>query len=285
LLENMQIASVRAAAKEQKINKIAVHLSKVVPDLTKQYTTAKLETEVLRVRARLLHAFQISFTLKAIEYILRCKANPKSFFIVDVGDSSGTHLQYLKAILMQNKSYSSYKFRYLSVNIDPVAIEKIRSQGLDAVLCRAEELCEKYNLKADLFLSFEMLEHLHDPISFMDTISRHSISEYFVITVPYVAQSRVGLHHIRNQQHRDVYAENTHIFELTPSDWKLIFLHSGWEVIEEKIYRQYPLKSIWIFTKPIWKKYDFEGFYGVILKRNRKWADCYSNFQECGTSA
>jgi hypothetical protein len=285
LLENMQIASVRAAAKEQKINKIAVHLSKVVPDLTKQYTTAKLETEVLRVRARLLHAFQISFTLKAIEYILRCKANPKSFFIVDVGDSSGTHLQYLKAILMQNKSYSSYKFRYLSVNIDPVAIEKIRSQGLDAVLCRAEELCEKYNLKADLFLSFETLEHLHDPISFMDTISRHSISEYFVITVPYVAQSRVGLHHIRNQQHRDVYAENTHIFELTPSDWKLIFLHSGWEVIEEKIYRQYPLKSIWIFTKPIWKKYDFEGFYGVILKRNRKWADCYSNFQECGTSA
>ena len=146
---------------------------------------------------------------------------------------------------------------------------------MEAILCKAEDLFEKHNIKADLFLSYEMIEHLYDPVGFLESMSKSVEESYFVLTVPYVVQSRVGLHHIRHQQNREVYPENTHIFELSPADWKLIFNHSGWEIVEELIYRQYPLRSYLRIMKPFWKKYDFEGFYGVILKRNSKWSNCY----------
>jgi len=72
-----------------------------------------------------------------------------------------------------------------------------------------------------------------------------------------------------------VVPENTHIFELAPNDWRLIFLHSGWEIVGEEIYRQYPSKCPLRLMKAYWKKCDFEGFYGAILRRNRAWAQCY----------
>jgi 2-polyprenyl-3-methyl-5-hydroxy-6-metoxy-1,4-benzoquinol methylase len=161
--------------------------------------------------------------------------------------------------------------------MDPIAVNKISSKGIEAILCKAEDLYEKHKINADLILSFEMLEHLYDPVSFLNILSEKSVSEYFVLTVPYLAQSRVGLHHIRQGQKRTVYPENTHIFELSPADWKLLFQHAGWKVVNEAIYRQYPFRSVWRLLKPVWKKLDFEGFYGVILKRDRTWAELYQS--------
>jgi hypothetical protein len=62
---------------------------------------------------------------------------------------------------------------------------------------------------------------------------------------------------------------------LSPTDWKLLFQHAGWQVVNEAIYRQYPFWSVWLLLKPLWKKLDFEGFYGVLLKRDRTWAELY----------
>ena len=195
--------------------------------------------------------------------------------VVDIGDSSGTHLKYLKSLISGSTVFGERNFNFISVNLDPIAVEKIRSKGQDAILCRAEELYKK-GINANLFLSYEMLEHLYNPIDFLNNLSASSAQDaLFVLTVPYLAQSRVGLHHIRHNQSHNVYPENTHIFELSPSDWKLIFYQSGWEVVEEMIYRQYPQKSWKRMMKLFWKKYDFEGFYGVILKRNRAWAELY----------
>jgi hypothetical protein len=162
----------------------------------------------------------------------------------------------------------------MSVNLDKVAVEKIKAKGLNAIHCKAEEL-HKHNISAGLLMSFEMVEHLYSPIDFLDSISKESECEYLVITVPYLQQSRVGLHHIRLQQKRIVYPENTHIFELSPPDWKLIFQHSGWQVLDEITYYQYPRRSFWRIMQPVWKWLDFEGFYGVVLKKGRGWADCY----------
>lgn len=73
-------------------------------------------------------------------------------------------------------------------------------------------------------------------------------------------------------------AEDVHIFELSPKDWKLLVEFSGWEVVSEKIYYQYP-KWHWLyFTKYLWKKFDFEGFYIMELKINNKWSNLYDSW-------
>jgi hypothetical protein len=271
LLAQMQRASIRSAAREQNLDQLSKRLVEIVPDLTSQYTTFKIDNDFLQVKVRTLHAFQIDLVIKAINYI-----PPKeTLYLVDIGDSSGTHLLYLKSILKNDMRFASCNLNYLSVNLDQIAVDKIISKGIKAILCRAEDLYENYKIKADLIFSFEMLEHLYDPVSFLNVLSEKSVSEYFVLTVPYLSQSRVGLHHIRHGQNRVVYPENTHIFELSPNDWKLIFQHAGWKVVDEAIYRQYPFWSVWRLLKPIWKKLDFEGFYGVILKRDRTWAELY----------
>jgi hypothetical protein len=113
-----------------------------------------------------------------------------------------------------------------------------------------------------------MLEHLFDPIGFLHTIAEKSACEYFLVTVPYVYRSRIGLHKIRAGDSGPMYAENTHIFELCPEDWDLLFAFSGWDVLLRDRYTQYPVKGLLRFTKAVWRKFDFDGFYGVVLKKN-----------------
>ena len=49
----------------------------------------------------------------------------------------------------------------------------------------------------DVLTSFEMLEHLQDPIGFLKSMSSVDCDK-FVITVPYVSKSRVNLWKIDN---------------------------------------------------------------------------------------
>lgn len=182
LLAQMQCASIRSAAREQNLDRLSKRLAEIVPDLTSQYTTFKIDNDYLQVKVRTLHAFQIDLVIKAIDYIL-----PKeSLFLVDIGDSSGTHLIYLNAILKNDVRFAARNLKCLSVNLDPIAVERIASKGIEAVLCRAEDLYENYKIKADLILSFEMLEHLYDPVSFLNILSEQSVSEYFALTIPYL---------------------------------------------------------------------------------------------------
>ncbi|NQU66032.1 MAG: hypothetical protein HQ517_17375, partial [SAR324 cluster bacterium] len=187
--------------------------------------------------------------------------------------SAGTHLSYLMRILKDDYRFDLKDLSLMSINSDPVAVEKIISKGISAKLCSAEEFIHGEHQHADILMSFEMLEHLYDPISFLDTLSKRGVSELFVLTVPYLSQSRIGLHHIRRGQQGDTTPETTHIFELSPGDWKLIFMHSGWKILIEEIYYQYPRRSLLRALQPCWKRLDFEGFYGAVLERDRSWAD------------
>lgn len=73
-------------------------------------------------------------------------------------------------------------------------------------------------------------------------------------------------------------AEDVHIFELSPNDWRLLAEFSGWEVVSDEIYFQYP-KWHWLyFTKFLWRKFDFEGFYIMELKINDKWSKLYESW-------
>lgn len=269
--EWIRIRSIRAAVREQKLSSIYEQLTAIVPDITHQYSSFDLDTEYLITNVRAMHSFQIALVNETLKSTDGLTKNTDTITIVDIGDSAGTHLQYIKAL------YQDRNIRCLSINIDSEAVRRIKEKGLEAICARAEDLAS-FSVNADILLSFEMLEHLMNPCQFLRSLSEKKCRA-FVVTVPYLACSRVGLHHIRHNQRRDVNPENTHIFELSPEDWRLIFQHSGWEVVAERIYRQYPKKSPFRFLmKRYWQRYDFEGFYGAILKPDKSWSDLYDGW-------
>ena len=251
-------------------------LMEIVPDISRQYTTFCVDSDdtYLTEKVRTQHAFQIGLALKAIHMFIGASEN-RRVNIIDIGDSSGTHLRYLNELAKEH----DIEIMSMSVNLDPEAVRKISGYGLPVVQCRAEEIhLVKGGIEADIFLSYEMLEHLFDPINFLHSIACDSTCSYFVITVPYLKRSRVGLHHIRQGSTGNVCAENTHIFELCPEDWDLIYEFSGWEVLLRDCYTQYPERGFLHMMKYFWRRTDFDGFYGVILKRNHEKAKQYKNW-------
>ena len=227
--------SLNLAAIEQGLRGLKHKLAEIVPDLTNQYSSFQVTGLYQINKVRSQHAFQIQLALDAISLLNKVESEPVN--VVDIGDSSGTHLTYLSQISPWGGVSAS------SVNLDPIAVEKIRNKGFEATLSRAELLHEHpdFNKKTDIFLSYEMIEHLLDPVSFLHDMAEKSDCEYFVVTIPYLHRSRVGLHQVRHPGNdRPFNAETTHIFELSPEDWNLVFKFSGWKVVKQVRYTQYP---------------------------------------------
>lgn len=264
-LEFLRTESLKSAVKEQKLDGLVKRLEELVPDLSDQYSSFKVKGVFLNTKVRNMHAFQMSLIDRVINEF-------EQAVIADVGDSSGTHLEYITAFYSKDKN-----LKCLSVNLDIKAVERIKNKGFEAIHARAEDL-HKHGVDADIFLCFEILEHMTDPCKFLYDLSSKTNAKYLIASVPYLKKSRVGLHHIRAGRKDKVNAENTHILELSPEDWKLVAKHGGWEVVEDKIYFQYPKWSVWRFTKPLWKKLDFEGFYEIVLERNDSWSSLYQDW-------
>lgn len=263
--EPFLIGAIKSAIREQGLHKLFVKLSDIVPDIRYQYSNFVLDTPYLDINVRAIHAFQMSLVNNVIEQI-------EDPVIVDIGDSAGTHLQYILGIYSDKK-----KIKCLSVNMDKQAVERIKLKGLDAVCGKAEDLM-LYDIRANVFLCFETLEHLMNPCFFLHELSTKTNAEYLILTVPYIKTSRVGLHHIRGARKDDVNAENTHIFELCPEDWKLLAQHSGWKIAHENIYFQYPKYGLFRISQLLWKRFDFEGFYGLVLQKDDTWSIKYSDW-------
>jgi len=264
--------SLNSACKEQNLYKIKNKLNKIVPDLTNQYTSFKVEGNYAVNKVRSLHAFQMSLAIDAINLLDEHKKNHPT--IVDIGDSSGTHLQYLYSLLKGS-------LRAISVNLDSVAVDKIRSKGFDAIKSRAELLHQHSDFKdrVNIFLSYEMIEHLLDPISFLHAMATKSECDYFVVTVPYLRRSRIGLHQVRKPKSGMPFnAETTHIFELSPDDWDLVFKFAGWKIVKSIRYTQYPKKNPFTLLRYLWRKLDFDGFYGVILEKDDSISSQYQDW-------
>ena len=127
-----------------------------------------------------------------------------------------------------------------------------------------------------------MLEHLLNPALFMHDLAVKTETEVFVVTVPYVKKSRVGLKYLRCPKHTNKFekinAENTHILELSPEDWRLLLMFSGWKVSYEERFLMYPTMSPLYFFKYPLRHYDFEGFLGFILKRDLSKSNIYQDW-------
>jgi hypothetical protein len=252
--------SLRQALKEQGLEATYHRLADIVPDIRHQYTGYELDREYLLVGTRALHAFQVALIEEALQSL---NVRPdEALTAVDIGDSAGTHLLYLKAL--------HANVRALGVNVDPEAVRRIQARGLEALCARAEDV-EGYGIRPDLCLSFETLEHLSSPIEFLRALASVSTCRRLVITVPFVTRSRVGLRFIRTGDREEASPERTHVFELCPPDWRLIFNFSGWKVMSDRVYLQYPKRQAARLMKGYWRTVDFEGFYGAILAPDPTW--------------
>ena len=263
-----KLHSLKSAIKEQNLNSRLSQVETIVKNHSDHYNSVKIEGDYWEYKVKALHAFQVDFGIKCIEKVKKILSDKKDLTIVDIGDSSGNHITYFRELI------KDINIKTLSVNIDQTAVEKIKKKGLNAIHSRAEDI-EKHNINPDIFISFQTIEHLNSPITFMRSIAQKTSCDFYLITVPYVSTSRLGLEHIRGNFENPIIAENIHIFELCPNDWKLLFKHSGWEPIEEKIFWQYPKKKPLRILKKSWAKYDFEGFYGILLKKNNYWTNKY----------
>jgi len=127
LLFQILARSIKSAIKEQGLEKYLIQLEKIVPDITDQYSTFKIDNNYLRIKVRAQHAFQVDLVLRAIKnYYIPSETNT----VVDIGDSSGTHISYLKFFIPELLGDSeTEKWQFISVNLDPVAIEKINNRG------------------------------------------------------------------------------------------------------------------------------------------------------------
>lgn len=241
-------------------------------DLSQQYTQNTEMTPYRWYNLNNQHCFQTIFTVKMMHKYL----NSNILNVVDIGDSAGTHL---KKISMLMDKGGGRKINGISVNLDPIAVDKINKNGGRAILCRAEDY--EPDVRIDCYLSYEMMEHLHNPALFLHRLAKADKGDYMIVTVPYLSESRVGLRNSLAGK-ENITAENEHIFELNPLDWEKIALHAGWRVIEKEIYLQYPenipFLSRWL--RKIWKQEDFEGFLGLMLKRDTTVTDRYLSWEE-----
>lgn len=241
-------------------------------DLSKQYTQKVAVTPYYELNLRNQHCFQALFTEKAIRRLHRggkCE-------LVDIGDSAGNHLKYLQYLFRED----AVKVNGLSVNLDKTAVDKINASGGKAILCRAEDYTPEH--KVDFYLSYEMVEHLHNPSLFLYKLAKADKGKYMIITVPYVSKSRVALRRSIDGNREPITAEQEHIFEFSPDDWKKICMHAGWKVVDSEIYFQYPrhIPVVTSICKALWKKYDFEGFLGLVLRRDMSVARRYVDWEE-----
>jgi len=83
--------------RSRKENSLKRKLSEIVPDISNQYTTFKINMNdpymVNKIRGQ--HSFQVSLALQAVHML---KNHNNQINIVDIGDSSGTHLMYLETV-------------------------------------------------------------------------------------------------------------------------------------------------------------------------------------------
>lgn len=272
LYRRLSAASLKAALDEQELADLVERLRAIAPDISDQYSSdfdKAAYAAYWEIKMRGLHAAQIAAALDALSVI-----RGDGLTVVDVGDSAGTHGQYLRALAPDGKVT-----RVISVNLDPVAVEKVRGKGGDAVLGRAEDL-DVAGYDAALFCLFETLEHLSDPLRFLHRLATGAAA-HVLVSVPYRRHSRFGDDYMRlpeSAMPETLTAEQVHIYEFSPEDWALLARFAGYRVVFRRVYRQYPQRSILRLTAPLWRRLDFEGFLIMLFERDLGVAERYADW-------
>jgi len=240
---------------------------KIFPDF-KSHFSIFVESEEVEDRIRLLIISETLFVHNDIDDLLK---NQDECSYADVGDSDGS-----VQMLLKKYGYDSI-LTTTGVNLQQEAVKKIKDKGLNAICADALSLSDM-GKSYDIISLFETLEHLSDPIGFLKKINT-AVNHRLIISVPYIRKSRTGLSYLTHKWPADKKPtiENTHIFELSPKDWKKLFRHTGWEICHEQKLLMYHTKRLSrVILQPFWRYVSFEGFWFVSLRKNNKYSSMYS---------
>mgnify|MGYP001612453296 FL=1 len=234
---------------------------KIIPDsvLDEHFIVPVFNDEV-RLRIRLLICGEVYFAAKVIEELF---GGEKKCTFLDIGDSDGS------TRLLLNEALPHFSIDTMGINLQLKAVEKIRRKGLKAECLDAMEV-QKAGTRYDIVSLFETLEHLTNPIGFLENI-HETVKHRLIISVPLICHSRISLRYLDKTWDKNIIPtiENTHIFELAPEDWRKIFLHTGWRVESEWRLRQFPDSGILkIIMQRAWRKLSFEGFWFAALTKD-----------------
>ena len=126
----------------------------------------------------------------------------------------------------------------------------------------------------DIVSLFETLEHMPDPVGFLERINP-VVGSRLVISVPLIRASRIGLSYLNPRWDKNIKPaySNNHFFELSPEDWTRLFNHTGWAIEKEWKVRQFPRSGPlnWIMSYA-WRKISFEGYWFVSLTKDTKYS-------------
>ena len=229
------------------------------------FTGGEVDDET-EYRIRFLITAEAAFIKSEVQRIISIK-NKCNY--LDIGDSDGS------VRLLLEKIIDNPGFKTMGVNLQKSAVEKIRSKGMEALHMNAMDV-GKTGVNYDVVSLFETLEHLSDPIGFLEQI-HNIVGQKLVISVPFVRRSRVSLRYLEARPIADnINIENVHIFELSGDDWKKIFLHTGWKVENEWSLLQFPKFGILrLIMQTYWRMVSFEGFWFVSLTKDMKFRNSY----------
>lgn len=254
-------STLRVVNNDSDLKKIWDDSFEAFPDFSQHFSIPTVEKEE-EARVRMLISAETLFVHESIKRIKEGATLPVTY--ADIGDSDGS-VRYLLS-----KMYTDHQLDTIGINLQAQAVAKMKKLGLKAICANAMDL-EKQGANFDIVSLFETLEHLPDPIGFLKGIS-NIVNNELVISVPYVRKSRIGLQYLRNNWPKKIKAtiENQHIFELSPSDWKKLMVHSGWKVNHEMIVKAYPRFSFHrLILEPYWRYLSFDGFWFVSLTKDR----------------
>lgn len=228
----------------------------------KEHFSLPIDDAEAEARIRFLVAAECVFIEKEIALVL---ASRQMCSFADIGDSDGS------VRIIMEEVFGKARLETVGINLQPSVVERMKEKGLNAI-CEDAIAVGNRGTRYNVVSLFETMEHLPDPIGFLQKIAP-VVEDRLVLSVPYVRSSRVGLYHLQLNRfwNKDlpIIIENVHFFELSPNDWKKIFLHSGWRVEREVIFKQFPESGPlkWMLTL-YWRYVSFEGFYFVSLVKD-----------------
>ena len=272
--QRLSARSIQKALQEQGLSDLCDRLREIVPDTSDQYTVGFERADFERyweTKMRGLHTFQVSSALEAIDWLDR-----QNITVVDLGDSGKS------CRLHQALAPPETVKRVVSVNMDEVAVRKIRDKGGEAIHARIEDvkidgLCAGSH---DQFRN-PRAHYKSGRVSTQPYWRRRRLQNTCSPVRPLPPREPVRGNLIRRSGEQippHITPEETHIFELSPADWQLLARFSGFRTIFSRIYLQYPKRSVLRLSAPIWRRLDFEGFLVLFLERDFSLSNRYTGW-------
>ena len=129
LFYRLAVASLNSTNKQAGRLGMIEKITAIVPNISDQFSTWTVDMkntyDVTKIRS--IHAFQVSLALFALGKTSN-EITKNVLSVVDIGDSSGTHVRYLKELYSDSNNKSA---EFISVNLDADAVEQISRKAVE----------------------------------------------------------------------------------------------------------------------------------------------------------